>query len=307
MSSPEAPHERRPLVLFGATGQVGRELMQALAPLACVVAPRRDEADLTKPETLRDVIRAARPAAIVNAAALTNVDQAEREPMLARAVNEIAPGVMAEEARRVGAVVVHYSTDYVFDGTATTPYDELALPNPINLYGQTKLAGERSVAAADAAHLVIRTSWVYSADGKGFVPTLIRQLKHDAPVRVVADQIGSPTWSRSLARVTAAILESIAVSGGFELSRDDWGIYHLGGAGVGSRLDIAREIISALPRLAAEGSPPVVIPISAADFRAVAKRPTYTPLSNDRVSRRFGLRLDPWRLEIRRMLDTELE
>jgi dTDP-4-dehydrorhamnose reductase len=293
-------------VLFGATGQVGRELMQTLAPLGSVVAPRRDEADLTKPQTLRDVIRAARPAAVVNAAALTNVDQAEREPMLARAVNEIAPGVMAEEARRIGAVVVHYSTDYVFDGTATTPYDERARPNPINLYGQTKLAGERSVTAADASHLIFRTSWVYSAGGKGFVPTLIRQLKDSAPVRVVADQIGSPTWSRSLARVTAAILQSIAVPGSFDLRRDDWGIYHLGGSGAASRLDIAHEIISALTPLALD-SVPEVIPISAADFNAVAKRPTYTALSNDRVSRRFDLRLDPWRLEIRCMLDTELE
>jgi dTDP-4-dehydrorhamnose reductase len=306
VSSPETPPDRRPLVLFGATGQVGRELMQTLAPLGCVVAPRRDEADLTKPQTLRDVIRAARPAAVVNAAALTNVDQAEREPMLARAVNEIAPGVMAEEGRRVGAVVVHYSTDYVFDGTAATPYDERARPNPINLYGQTKLAGERSVASADAAHLIIRTSWVYSAGGKGFVPTLVRQLRDSVPVRVVANQIGSPTWSRSLARMTAAILQSIAVPGRFELPRDDWGIYHLGGGGVASRLDIAREIISALAPLFAD-SLPVVIPISAADFNAVAKRPTYTALSNDRVSRRFGLRLDPWRLELRRMLDTELE
>ena len=306
MSSPATPHERRPLVLFGATGQVGRELMQALAPLGSVVAPRRDVADLTKPQMLRDVIRAARPAAVVNAAALTNVDQAEREPMLARAINEVAPGVMAEEGRRIGAVVVHYSTDYVFDGTATTPYDERAHPNPINLYGQTKLAGERSVTAADAAHLIIRTSWVYSAGGKGFVPTLVRQLKDGAPVRVVADQTGSPTWSRSLARLTAAILQSIAAPGRFELPRDDWGIYHLGGGGAGSRLDIAHEIISALAPLAA-ASLPVVIPISAADFNAVAKRPTYTALSNDRVSRRFDLRLDHWRLEIRRMLGTELE
>jgi dTDP-4-dehydrorhamnose reductase len=280
--------------------------MQALAPLGSVIALRRDEADLTKPQMLRDVIRAARPAAIVNAAALTNVDQAEREPMLARAVNEIAPGVMAEEGRRIGAVVVHYSTDYVFDGMATTPYDERARPNPINLYGQTKLAGERSIAAADAAHLIIRTSWVYSARGKGFVPTLIQQLKDRAPARVVADQIGSPTWSRSLARVTAAILQSVAAPGGFALTRDDWGVYHLGGSGAGSRLDIAHEIISVLMPLAVD-SLPAVIPISAADFNAVAKRPTFSALSNDRVSRRFDLRLDPWRLEIRRMLRDELE
>jgi len=306
VSSVETPHERRPLLLFGATGQVGRELLRALAPLGPVVAPRRDEADLTKPQRLRDVIRAARPIAVVNAAAVTNVDQAEREPMLARAVNAIAPGVMGEEARRVGAVVVHYSTDYVFDGTATTPYDERARPNPINLYGQTKLAGEQSVAASDAAHFIIRTSWVYSADGNGFVPTFVRQLKGSGPVRVVSDQIGSPTWSRSLANTTAAMLRSILLPDNLQLSPEDWGVYHLGGAGVGSRLDIAREVVSALAPLAAE-PPPEVIPISAADFNAVAKRPTYSALSNDRASRRFGLRLDPWRLEIRRMLDSGLE
>jgi dTDP-4-dehydrorhamnose reductase len=293
-------------VLFGATGQVGSELLRALAPLGTVVAPNRAEADLTKPQTLRDVIRAARPATVVNAAAVTNVDQAEREPVLARAVNEIAPGVMAEEARRIGAVMVHYSTDYVFDGTASSPYDERARPNPINIYGATKLAGERSVAASDAPHLVIRTSWVYSAGGNGFVPTLIRRLKDGGPIRVVADQTGSPTWGRSLAVTTAAILQKIVASDDFGLPREDWGVYHLGGSGAASRLEIANEVISALSG-STGNLDPVVIPVSAAEFNAVAKRPSYSALSNQRADHRFGLRLDPWRLEIRRMLNTGLE
>jgi dTDP-4-dehydrorhamnose reductase len=298
--------ERRPILLFGASGQVGRELLRSLATLGSVVAPDRAEADLSKPQTLRDVIRAARPAALVNAAALTNVDEAERDPMLARAVNDIAPGVMAEEARRLGAVVVHYSTDYVFDGTATTPYDERARPNPVNVYGASKLAGERNVAASDAPHLVIRTSWVYSVNGNGFVPTLLRQLKEGRPVRVVADQVGSPTWSRSLALATAAMLRAVARPNDFELPREDWGVYHLGGSGAATRLEIASETIDALKTLIENPTPPV-IPISAVEFNAVAVRPRYSALSNDRASRRFDVRLDPWRLELRRMLHAGLE
>jgi dTDP-4-dehydrorhamnose reductase len=301
VSSPGATKERGPLLLFGATGQVGSELLRALAPLGTVVAPKRAEADLTKPQTLRDVIRAARPVAVVNTAAVTNVDQA-----LARAVNEIAPGVMAEEARRIGAIMVHYSTDYVFDGMASRPYDERARPNPINIYGATKLAGERSVAASDAPHLIIRTSWVYSAGGNGFVPTLIRRLKEGGPIRVVADQTGSPTWGRSLAVTTAAILRKIVESDDSGLTREDWGVYHLGGSGAASRLEIANEVISDLSASIGNLSP-VVIPVSAAQFNAVAKRPSYSALSNQRADRRFGLRLDPWRLEIRRMLNTGLE
>jgi dTDP-4-dehydrorhamnose reductase len=302
VSTSPATRDRRPILLFGATGQVGRELMPALAPLSPVVAPGRADADLTRPETLRDVIRRVRPIAIVNAAALTNVDHAEREPDLARAVNEIAPSVMAEEARRVGATLVHYSTDYVFDGRSTVPYDETAEPNPINVYGASKLAGERSIAAADAPHLVIRTSWVYSLNGNGFVPTLLRQLADSRPVRVVSDQVGSPTWSRSLALATAAIVRLTIDSSGGDLPREDWGIYHLGGSGAASRLEIAHEVMGVLGESTGKRLP-VVIPISAAEFNAVAERPRFSALSNARTGRRFGISLDGWQREVRRMLD----
>jgi dTDP-4-dehydrorhamnose reductase len=240
---------------------------------------------------------------VVNTGALTNVDLAEREPDLARAVNDVAPTVMADAAREVGALIVHYSTDYVFDGAASTPYDERAEPNPINVYGATKLGGERGVAASDAPHLIIRTSWVYSAQGSGFVATLLRQLNESRPVRVVTDQVGSPTWSRSLADSTAALLRAVATPTGFEPAREDWGIYHLGGSGAASRFDIAQEVIAA--RESTRGASPVVIPISAVEFNAVAPRPQYSALSNQRAAERFGVRLDDWRVELRRMLANE--
>jgi dTDP-4-dehydrorhamnose reductase len=238
----------------------------------------------------------------VNAAALTNVDRAEREPDLARAVNDVAPTVMAEASRDVGALIVHYSTDYVFDGAASTPYDEHAEPNPINVYGATKLAGERGVAASDAPHFIIRTSWVYSAEGNGFVATLLRQLNESRPVRVVTDQVGSPTWSQSLADSTAGILRTVATPTDFRVPRDDWGVYHLGGSGEASRFEIAQEVISAR---AISASAPVVIPTSAAEFNAVAPRPAYSALFNRRAAERFGIRLDNWRVELRRMLASQ--
>jgi len=300
----EASQERpsRPLLLFGGTGQVGRQLLRALAPFGAVVAPSRADADLTKPDTLRALIHRVRPAAVVNAAALTNVDRAEREPDLARAVNDVAPTVMAEASRDVGALIVHYSTDYVFDGAASTPYDEHAEPNPINVYGATKLAGERGVAASDAPHFIIRTSWVYSAEGNGFVATLLRQLNESRPVRVVTDQVGSPTWSQSLADSTAGILRTVATPTDFRVPRDDWGVYHLGGSGEASRFEIAQEVISAR---AISASAPVVIPTSAAEFNAVAPRPAYSALFNRRAAERFGIRLDNWRVELRRMLASQ--
>ncbi len=182
----------------------------------------------------------------MNAAAVTNVDQAERDPGLANAVNAIAPGVMAEAARRVGALFVHYSTDYVFDGAVRVPYDEEAQPNPINSYGRSKLAGERRVADADVPHLIIRTSWVYSVTGAGFVASLLRDLPSKPIVRIVADQVGSPTWSRSLAIATVALVRTAIRDGEVVLNPSDWGVYHLGGSGEGSRVEIAEAVIDAL-------------------------------------------------------------
>jgi len=294
----------RPLLVFGGSGQVGRQLRLALAPLGTVIALTRTDADLTEPDSLRAIIERLRPLVIVNAAALTNVDQAERDPALANTVNAIAPAVMAEAARRVGALFVHYSTDYVFDGAIRIPYDEEAQPNPINSYGRSKLAGERRITDADVPHFIIRTSWVYSVTGAGFVASLLRDLPGKQSVRIVSDQVGSPTWSRSLAIATAALVRSVLRNDEVVLNSSDWGVYHLGGSGEGSRLDIAEAVIEALgARLI--GDRPTIVPISAAAFGAAAPRPQYSALSNLRAERRFGVTLRPWRAELYRMVTEE--
>ena len=292
----------RPVLLFGGSGQVGRELSPALAALGAVVAPSHAEADLTRPNGLRELIRSIRPAAIVNAAALTNVDRCEQERDLARQLNTRAPEAMAEEAQRLGAVLLHYSTDYVFDGSQSTPYDENATPSPINFYGETKLDGERAVAAFGGAHLIVRTSWVYSRAGNGFVPAVLRQLTTEPEVHVVADQVGSPTWSRSLAHATTELLSRLVVDGRLLVPTDDVGVYHLGGAGAASRVEIATELIAALRELGRPARAQMVIPISSTQFGAAARRPHYSALKNDRALRRFGIALDPWEFELRRML-----
>jgi len=295
----------RPVLLFGGTGQVGRELHQELATLGIVVAPPRSDADLARPDTVREAIRRVRPSVVINTAALTNVDQSERDPQLARTLNHVAPGVMADAARDVGALLVHYSTDYVFDGARDQPYTEDDEPNPINVYGASKLAGERSVAASGSAFLVLRTSWVYSRTGAGFVPTILRQLDEPGDIRVVADQTGSPTWSRALARSTVALLRGLVNQGEVVLPEASRGVYHLGGSGAASRVEIAKEIITALAD--ARGSGDVnhdrqVIPISAVEFGAVAARPRYSALSNARLERVFGVSLNAWQVDLRRML-----
>ena len=292
----------RALLVFGGSGQVGRQLRLALAPLGSVIALTRAEADLTDADSLRAIIERVRPLVIVNAAALTNVDQAERDPALANAVNAIAPGIMAEAARRVGALMLHYSTDYVFDGARRVPYDEEAQPNPINSYGRSKLAGERGVASTDVPHLIVRTSWVYSVTGAGFVASLLRDLPGKPTVRIVADQVGSPTWSRSLAIATAALVRTAVRADEVVLNPADWGIYHLGGSGEGSRVEIAEVVIDALGGRRLIGERPKIVPISAATFGAVAPRPHYSALSNLRASKRFGITLQPWRADLHRMV-----
>lgn len=294
----------RPLLLFGGSGQVGRRLRDALASLGTVLAPTRAQVDLTDAEAIRATIARERPIVVVNSAAMTNVDQAEREPELAHAVNELAPGSMAEAARDVGALMVHYSTDYVFDGAARVPYDENAQPNPINRYGRTKLAGERRVADADVPHLIIRTSWVYSVTGAGFVASLLRDLPEKTTVRIVADQVGSPTWSKSLATATAALVRAAVLDDEVVLNSSDWGVYHLGGSGEGSRVEIAETLIDALG-IRGMTERPTIVPVSASAFGALAPRPHYSALSNLRAEKRFGITLRPWRTDLRRMVTDE--
>ena len=291
----------RPLLLFGGSGQVGRQLLVTLAPLGRVIAPARADADLTNRDSLREIITRVQPRVVVNAAALTNVDQAERDPSLADAVNDVAPGVMADAAHAVGALMVHYSTDYVFDGAFRKPYDERAQPHPMNAYGRSKLAGERRIADANGPHLIVRTSWVYSSSGAGFVASLLRDLPGKTDMRIVADQVGSPTWSRSLAVATAELIRAANSGDEILIAPEDWGIYHLGGSGEGSRVEIAEALLDALgDRL--PGDRPRIVPVSAEEFGALAPRPHYSALANVRTAERFGITLEPWRTDLRRMV-----
>ena len=185
------------ILLTGKNGQVGWELQRTLAPLGEVVAVDRQALDLANPDAIRALIREVKPALIVNPAAYTAVDKAESEPELAMAVNGIAPGIMAEEAKRLGAAMIHYSTDYVFDGTQTSPYTEKDRPNPGNVYGKTKLAGEQAIQAVGVPHLILRTSWVYGSRGRNFLLTILRLAQERDELKIVDDQIGAPTSSRA--------------------------------------------------------------------------------------------------------------
>ena len=197
---------RRKILLTGKNGQVGWELERSLQPLGQVIAFDRSGLDLASPDSIRAVIREVKPELIVNPAAYTAVDKAESEPDLAMAVNGVAPGIIAEEAKRLGAALIHYSTDYVFDGTKAEPYTEDDVPKPINVYGKTKLAGEQAVQAIGVPHLIFRTSWVYGMRGKNFLLTILRMAKEKDELRIVDDQFGAPTWSRMIAETTAQVL-----------------------------------------------------------------------------------------------------
>lgn len=268
------------ILLLGARGQVGYELERCLQGLGAVVALDRTRMDLADLDRVRSVVRAVRPGLIVNAAAYTGVDMAESEPDLARRINAEAPAVMAEEARRLGAAMVQYSTDYVFDGSKDGPYVETDPPAPLNVYGHTKLLGEQAVAEAGIAHLILRTSWVYGMRGRNFLLTMLRLAAERAEVRVVSDQHGSPNWSRTVAQTTAHILAQADV-GGPSWWEDNSGIYHLSCHGQTSWSDFAQEIF------AATGTPCRVAPIATQDYPTAARRPRNSQLDSRLVRSRF--------------------
>lgn len=281
------------ILLSGATGQVGFELLQTLAPLGRVVAPLRAELDLANLDAIRDVVRALRPAAIVNAAAYTAVERAEQESDVCARINGEAPGVLAEEAARLGVPMIHFSTDYVFDGRASRPYREDDTPNPLNVYGRTKLAGERAVAAAGGRHVILRTSWVYGARGSNFLRTMLRLGRERSELTVVDDQTGTPTWSRSIARATATVLRHLRGSDHSAPS----GIYHLTSAGSATWCTFVEEIFRLLPSGGAGGAPRV-IPIATADFPSTVQRPLYSVLDSGMVRERFGVSIADWRSDL---------
>ena len=275
---------RRPTILVtGAQGQIGYELVRLLAPHGDVVAADRTTLDLADPDAIVAVVRRAKPALIVNAGAYTAVDLAERESALARAVNGRAPGILAEEAKRLGAVLIHYSTDYVFDGTRTTPYPEDAPTAPQNVYGVSKLEGERAIAAAGAHALVFRTSWVYGLRGRNFLLTIRRLAAEREEITIVADQIGVPNWSCALAAATVRI-----VGTGLPAVAARSGLYHLSCTGQASWYDFARAIVGDAPR-------PRVVPITTVEFPTPARRPAYGVLATARFEATFGFTLPDWR------------
>lgn len=284
----------RTILLTGADGQVGWELRRALAPLGRVVALRRADADLADADAIRAAVRATRPALVVNAAAYTAVDTAELERDLAFRVNANAPGVLAEEAARLGAPIVHYSTDYVFDGAKRTPYVEDDAVAPQGAYGESKLAGERAVAAANPAHLVLRTSWVYASRGRNFLRTMLRLAHERDELRVVADQHGVPTPARLVAGVTAAVLARLAGDDGFVVPADHAGVYHVAARG-GTTWHAFAEAILALDPRRAEQRCRGVVAVATAEFPTAAVRPAYSVLDPSRIERAFALRMPEWR------------
>jgi dTDP-4-dehydrorhamnose reductase len=278
------------ILVTGKSGQVGWELQTTLAPLGAVTALDVEQMDLAKPDAIRRFVRELKPGIIVNAAAYTAVDKAESEPDLAMQVNGVAPGILAEEAKRLGAILVHYSTDYVFDGELQRAYTEEDAPNPVNAYGKTKLAGERAIESVGGQYLILRSSWVYSARGANFVLTVLRLARERPELAMVDDQSGSPTWARWLAQATAGVLtqrDTVARHGG---------TYHLVAAGHATRFELAAAILDALKELPGySGARPRLNPIKTAQYPLPARRPPRPVLGTDRIERVFGVTPRHWR------------
>ena len=290
------------IVLFGKGGQVGWELQRALSPLGELVALDFDSTDFsgdfTDPAGLAATLRQLRPDIIVNAAAHTAVDKAESEPELARTINALAPGVLAQEAQALGAWLVHYSTDYVFDGSGGQPWKETDLPAPLSVYGRTKLEGEQLIQASGCKYLIFRTSWVYAARGGNFAKTMLRLAQERESLTVIDDQVGAPTGAELLADVTTHALRQVL------LRPQDGGLYHLAAAGETSWNGYAKHVIAqaerAQPAIKIVAKEVLAVPSSA--FVTAAVRPHNSRLDTRRLQTTFGFRLPPWQQGVDRML-----
>lgn len=286
------------ILFLGKNGQVGWELCRTLAPLAEVVAVDYPEINFTDTSALRQLVAAIKPAVVVNAAAYTAVDKAEAESDLCRQINAVAPGVLAEAAKQVGALMVHYSTDYIFDGTKTSPYVETDAPNPLGAYGRSKLEGDRAVKAAGAEHLIFRLCWVYGARGQNFMLTMQRLAREREKLRVVRDQFGCPTWSRMIAEATALALKQALASADKSAFT---GEYHLAASGQTNWHEFASRIIALMPE--AERKCRTVEAITTPEYLTPAKRPAYSVLDCGKLQKTFGLRLPDWEASLRQVLD----
>lgn len=295
------------VLLTGASGQVGGELLRTLADFGEILAPSRAELDLAQPEMVREWIRAHRPRWIVNPGAYTAVDKAESEPDLAYAVNEKTVAAIGEEAQKIGAAVIHFSTDYVYAGLGTKPYVETDATDPTSVYGASKLAGEQALAASGAVHLIFRTSWVYGATGKNFLLTIRKLARERESLRIVADQYGAPTWSRDLAEMTAAVMaqcEDMATRRSQSLAetvKAVGGVYHAVGAGETTWYGFAAEAIeqmrrqdSAVPLATLEG-------IATSEYPTPARRPANSRLDCTKLESTFHWRMPDWQQSLRRV------
>jgi dTDP-4-dehydrorhamnose reductase len=293
------------ILLLGRSGQIGWQLQRTLAPLGRVVALGRAELDLRDLDRIPSAVRAAEPDLIVNAAAYTAVDRAEGDSELAWTINAVAPGALAAAARDRGVPLIHFSTDYVFDGTARDPYREEDAPLPINAYGRSKLRGEEAIRDSGATHLVLRTSWVYGNRGVNFLNTMFRLMSQEPPIRVVDDQVGAPTWSRMIAEAVASIVASLGPTRG---SMEAWprlsGVYHLTAAGRttwhGFAEAIQRKIALRDPEIV---HTPTIERITTGEFAAPAPRPRNSLLSNEKVLRTFAIAMPTWEDQLDLCLD----
>lgn len=289
------------ILVVGSKGQVGYELQRSLVLLGDVVAVDRARCDMADAESIRTTVRAERPDVVVNAAAYTAVDKAEQEQELAGRVNGQGPGVLAREAAEQGALLVHYSTDYVFDGEQPQPYKEDAPTNPVSAYGRTKLQGEEAVRAATQSHVILRTSWVYGAYGANFLKTMLRLMREREALNVVSDQVGAPTGAALIADVTAQVVARYIATAGKDFP---YGTYHLAAAGEASWHEyacfIAQEARAA--GMALKIAPDGIKPIPASEYPLPARRPAFSRLDTSRLRQSFGLALPHWQGGVRQVV-----
>jgi dTDP-4-dehydrorhamnose reductase len=304
----------KPIILLtGKTGQLGSELNRLLLKLGNVIAPERKDLDLREPEKIRQIIRDAKPQLVVNAAAYTAVDAAETDQANALAINAEAPRLLALQAKKIGAVLVHFSTDYVFDGSKNAPYVETDPPNPLNAYGRTKLAGEQAIRDSGAAHMIFRTSWVYATHGRNFLLTILRLAAEREELKIVGDQVGAPTCALDLAEATTRILAGMITSTKSQLAFPGAsGTYHMTAGGQTTWYEFAKAILEEARRApqdlpwfnsSTNGRPLIarrVLSISTKEFRSPTHRPAYSVLSNARLIQTFGVTLPDWRTQLQR-------
>ncbi|MHB1023425.1 MAG: dTDP-4-dehydrorhamnose reductase [Acidobacteriaceae bacterium] len=302
------PQAQPRILVTGSTGQLGWECVRTLSALGEVYAPERDILDLTNEESIRTTVRTFRPQWIVNPAAYTAVDKAESEPELAYAINRDAVALIAEEARTLGAAVIHYSTDYVFDGTKPSPYVESDATNPVSVYGKSKLAGEQALGASGVPHFIFRTSWVYGARGRNFLLTILRLAQEREELRIVDDQHGAPTWCHDLARMTAEVVKSFEGKAAeqscsaAQAATAYSGVYHACNRGETTWYGFASEALQCLHTMHPAWKLAKLIPITSAEYPTPAQRPANSRLDCSKLLHQLQIALPEWQLSLQQVL-----